>query len=90
MALIRKVFGPAVTEVRRREVDQPDRRNRQVTLKQRSRYPVHPVHDPTIWADDDRIRPIEILNQLEVLDDGANRGRPMSVAEPVVRVHLAN
>jgi hypothetical protein len=90
MTSIRKVFGSAVTKVWRREVGQPDRGNPRGTLEKRPRDSVHPVHDPAVWAENDRIGPIDVSNQLHVLDDGANRGLPSPIIEPVVRVHLAN
>ena len=49
---------------------------------------MHPVHDPTVGAEDDRVLRINLLNQVDVIDDGSN-GRAMeSVVEPVDGVDL--
>ncbi len=58
------------------------RRDRRVPEEQRLGHPVHPVHDPTIWIEDDRVGQVGVVNESHVLNHGADCGL-VPVVEPV-------
>ncbi len=49
---------------------------------------MHPIHDPAVGAEDDRVLRIDILNQVDVIDDRSNGRTTESVVEPVDGVDL--
>ena len=65
-----------------------DRLDRGVPFEDGSGDTMHPVHDPTVTGEDDRMRQVNLLNELDMVDDSSHRGRIGRWVEPVNGVDL--